>query len=570
MKPLTLWLNRLVGLSLIAQLLAPLPVQAAGASLSISPGSVSTEVGKTFSVNVMVNAGEAINAASGTVKFPSNLLQGVSVSQSGSIFTLWTDNPSISSDSVPFGGGLSNPGHVGSGKMFSISFKAKAAGSGSISITGGKVLANDGLGTNVYSGASSASITVGSPPPTLAAPTISSSSHPDQSKWYQAKDLAVSWNKPTGATSLKYSLTSSSSSVSKSDTTTTTTTTFQNLSDGEWTFTVTAVYPSGERSTSFKAQIDTAPPGEVAVKVNQKSPTDPRPTLEYSAADSLSGIDHYEIMIDGGTAVSTTETTYQLPRQTPGTKTVVVKAIDKAGNHSEKSTTFVVEGFPGPVLLSVNKYVSVLQPIDIEGKGLFGAETTIFIDGKSAGDFIVKDHLKNPGTSVELKADSEVVWTYRLPVTLLPGVYKITANQTKEDGSESNLSNELSTRVLWSSVSLGGGLIVPMVIIVILLLLLLLLLILLLIYLWRKLKEKLPVVPLNFRRHLITLEEEIGSELDELERQVDKTATVLEKKPKVLKSQVTGVVEGTKRNIKRDIEKELTDLENSENEAKKS
>lgn len=570
MKRIQSLLHHLVSVSLILQFFIPSSAQAAGASLSISPGSVSTEVGKTFSVNVMVNAGEAINAASGTVKFPSNLLQGTSTSQSSSIFTLWTENPSISGDSVPFGGGLSNPGHVGSGKMFSITFKAKTAGSGSISITGGKVLANDGLGTNVYSSASSATITVGNPPPNLSGPTITSTSHPDQSKWYQAKDLAVSWNKPTGATSLKYSLTSSSSSVSKSETTAATSATFQNLSDGVWTLTVTAVYPSGERSASFKAQIDTTPPGEVAVKVNQKSPTDPRPTLEYSATDSLSGIDHYEITVDGSAAVSTNETTYQLPRQTPGTKTVVVKAIDKAGNYSEKSTTIVVEGFPGPILLSVSKYVSVLQPIDIEGKGLYGARTTIFIDGKSAGEFIVKEHLKNPGLVSELKPDNEVVWTYRLPVTLLPGVYKITANQTKEDGSESNLSNELSTRVLWSSVSLGGGLIVPMVIIVILLLLLLLLLILVLIYLWRKLKEKLPVVPLNFRRRLITLEEEIGSELDELERQVDKTATVLEKKPKVLKSQVTGVVEGTKRNIKRDIEKELTDLENSENESKKS
>lgn len=563
------WISLLLAVGvLLGTGLAPATSYAAGASLAVSPGTINTDVGKTFSVNIIVNAGEPVNAVSGTVNFPANL-QATGVSAGGSIITFWTEYPAISGRTVGFGGGLSNPGFVGNGgKLFSISFKVTGAGGGTISISGGKTLANDGQGTNVFTGASSATVNVGgssSAPkgPNLPVPTISSSSHPDQSKWYKAKDLVLSWNKPSGAQSLKYSLSSPSSSVSKSATTTDTSATFQNLSDGVWTFTLTAVYSAGERANSFKAQIDTVAPHDLEIKYSQKSPTDPFPVLEYSAKDEPSGIDHYEITIDGGAAISTTETSYKLPRQSPGTKNIVVKAVDKAGNSIEKSTTLTVEGFPGPTLLSVTKFLSVLQPLDIVGQGLYGAKTTIFIDGKSVGDFLVKDHLKNPSGAEGLKPDDLVVWAYRVNLTLLPGNHKVTASQAKEDGSESNLSNELITRVLWTSISLAG-LIIPMLLVALVLLLIIIALIILLFLLARRRKNCAPETNFPLKNRLSSLEEEISSELDNLARQVDKTVTVLGKKPKALKSQIDAVVDSTKTTIKGNVKKELTDLEDSQ------
>ena len=62
---------------------------ASAASLYFSPSSGSYTVGSTLSVNIYVaSADQAINAASGVISFPSDKLEVVSLSKSGSIFSL--------------------------------------------------------------------------------------------------------------------------------------------------------------------------------------------------------------------------------------------------------------------------------------------------------------------------------------------------------------------------------------------------------------------------------------------------------------------------------------------------
>src|SRR3990167_7541668 len=110
--------------------LAPLSTDAA--TLSFSPTAESYAVGSTFSVGVSVGSvDQAINAVSGVISFPWDKLEMVSLSKTGSIFSLWVQEPSFSNSvgTVSFEGIVLNPGFTGaSGKILSMTFRAKIAG----------------------------------------------------------------------------------------------------------------------------------------------------------------------------------------------------------------------------------------------------------------------------------------------------------------------------------------------------------------------------------------------------------------------------------------------------------
>lgn len=548
----------LIGLLAISWLQPLTSAHAAATTLSVSPGSVNIEVGKTFTVNINLNAGEAINAASGSVSYTSTVIEATGVSISGSIFSFWTDTPTVSS--TKFGGGLPNPGHVGTGKIFSMTFKAKKEGTATISISGGKALANDGSGTNVYAGQSGSTVKVTEPVVALA---ISSSTHPSQSKWYTAKDLSLSWNKPTDVTSFDYNLLNPAGSSFKSGSQNTTSVSFSDLTDGVWTFKLTGKSAKGDRTASFKAQIDTTPPAAFTVTVTQTSPTDPFPVLSFAATDALSGIDHYEIIVEGQDAKQTTEPTLKLDRQNPGKHRVTVKAFDKAGNVTESKAEFTIEGFQGPVITEYPRFVSVLQPVNLKGKALFGARVRIFVDGKPTEEFIVKENLserqRRTSDATKLGDDDTVEWTYFYKGTMLPGSHSFYAIQIKPDTSESNPSNTVNVRVLWSSVSLGG-VIIPLALVVLILVGLLIILLLLLVWIWRHSNKAMG----NWKDRLTHLKKEVDEELRDMKDDVHQDADTLEDKPQALKSQISNEIEGTIKRIDTDLDQVINIAEHEE------
>ncbi|MBU6370586.1 MAG: hypothetical protein KGH93_02765 [Patescibacteria group bacterium] len=151
------------------------PLAASAASLSFLPQTGSVSAGSEFTVNADVaSTDQAMNAVSATVAFPKDKLSVVSVSKSGSIVSLWTVDPSFSNSdgSVTFEGIVLNPGFEGqNGKVVSITFRAKSAGTAAISFDSGSVLANDGVGTSLPTSLGSATFTI---TPTLPQATASS------------------------------------------------------------------------------------------------------------------------------------------------------------------------------------------------------------------------------------------------------------------------------------------------------------------------------------------------------------------------------------------------------------
>lgn len=138
------------------------PIMAQAATLYLSPSSGEYSVGKTFSVNVYVSsADQAMNAASGAISFPQDKLEVTSLSKTGSILTLWVQEPSFSNSAgtVNFEGIVFNPGFIGvGGKVITINFKVKAAGAIPLNFSSGSILANDGKGTNILENLGSAQL----------------------------------------------------------------------------------------------------------------------------------------------------------------------------------------------------------------------------------------------------------------------------------------------------------------------------------------------------------------------------------------------------------------------------
>ncbi len=144
------------------------PFFANAANLSFSKTSGSYNAGDTFTVNVYINStDQSMNAASGVVLFPTDLISVSSISKNGSIFSLWVQEPLFSNNggTVNFEGIVLNPGFIGSnGKILSITFKTKKVGNAEITFSTGSVLANDGKGTNILTNTGKMSVNIGEKP----------------------------------------------------------------------------------------------------------------------------------------------------------------------------------------------------------------------------------------------------------------------------------------------------------------------------------------------------------------------------------------------------------------------
>ncbi len=338
------------------------------ATLYFSPGSSSYSEGQTFSVSLRVDTeGQAINAIQTSLGFPTNVLEVTSVSKSSSILTLWVSDPSYSNanGTVTLSGGVPSPGYTGSGGIVVVvSFRAKSAGTGTVSVVSGVVLANDGFGTNVYRASSSGTYTVAEPvepppaPNTPAAPTVSSTTHPDQSAWYANTSPIFQWTRPSGTLGFSYSFDDQQGTVPDTiEESNGTQESFSGIGDNVWYFHVRARNDDGWGATGhFKTQIDTTPPESFTVSVAGSGSSR---ELTFEATDALSGVHHYDVSFDGATAIGVNvgETTpYTTPELSSGQHRVLVTAVDYAGNRTDSTATFSVSvPKPNPPVLVINE-----------------------------------------------------------------------------------------------------------------------------------------------------------------------------------------------------------------------
>lgn len=364
------------------------------ATIYVYAADKSIAVGETVTAQVVISTpDQAINSAEGAVNFPTDLLEVVSVSKSGT-FSMWIEEPSFSNSAgrITFNGGLTNPGYTGkAGGVISIVFKAKKAGSATLFLSGAAVRANDGLGTNVLTSHGGTTIEISGPaakqepvkkeptkqepvkqetakkeptkpekkPDTKVTapekPEVTSVSHPNQTSWYTTNNILVSWNAPSGVTGVLTMLDSSPNTeptaqmgqgIKEK--------TFGGLADGVYYFHVQYNNASGKSVINhYQLNIDTTAPGAFVPTVEK---TTEQSYLTLVATDSGSGIDRYTVQIDDAEPIVVIPETpsssvkYLLPEQNFGTHQVKVVAYDKAGNHTEALTSVAGAVATAPVI----------------------------------------------------------------------------------------------------------------------------------------------------------------------------------------------------------------------------
>jgi len=357
------------------------------ANLIVSPSSVTTKVGKTFSVDVVVNNNiEAINAVSANISFPQDALKVVSVSKKESFITLWAEEPAFTNEkgAVTFEGVALNPGfNKATGKVLSITFKALQAGNISIAVKSGSVLANDGNATDVLKTTGSAFVYVNEEDqvkePTTpkvketVVPVITSPTHPDSAMWYGRRDASFEWKLPEGVTAVRtlYS-DKETDNPSKVYDPAISNRSFTVDADGVMYMLVQFKNASGWGGVArYKFQVDSVAPESLKASFpDGVVTTNQTPAISVFAEDKLSGMAKITMSVDNGQPIEypiDPSNIYRLPKQSSGNHTVVINAMDNAGNTSTVSLDYTIQTITPPVITEYTKKVDFDNKFKVVG-----------------------------------------------------------------------------------------------------------------------------------------------------------------------------------------------------------
>jgi MYXO-CTERM domain-containing protein len=178
-------------------------------------------------------------------------------------------------------------------------------------------------------------------------------SAPASGTWTANNKPTLSWNGTTDAGSglAKYQLWVDAALATDSVAPAATSTTPANaLADGTHTWQIYAVDASGavrKSRQTWNIGIDTTPPQAFSLlsPADQSSTGIPTPTLCWNAAtDAGSGVDHYQLLVDGAMSRDSIASTCSTPTSTlaEGAHTWSVKAIDKMGSSRDSTETWTV------------------------------------------------------------------------------------------------------------------------------------------------------------------------------------------------------------------------------------
>jgi len=536
------------------------------ASFFVSPSKGSFGVGETFRVSVFVKSeGAFINAAQSKITFPPNLLRVSDISKSGSIFTLWVQEPSWSNSKgeVSFGGGLPSPGFRGkSGKVVTISFQGKAIGKATVSFKEEMILENSAFAPNIFSFSNEGKYIIYKTevveiPQVPKTPEISSLSHPRQDRWYSNNNPEFKWDLEPNVTDVSFSLNqkpgfnpgneSDGLFGSKG---------FNDIEDGIWYFHLKVKNNNGWSDIShFEIRIDTKPPHAFEIiSDNEGDATNPTPLLFFEAADDTSGISYYELKIGDKDSLKVIEgktAPYRVAPQLPGDYPVTVKAYDYAQNFSESKTRIRIESIERP---EITIWPSVFR----------AGKEVMYVEGTAIPDCDVIVFFKKDNETVkewEIQSNERGEWSLKESGLFRSGDYELSARTRDERGAVSDPSDPRFVKVMLSGITIGPWVIGFKTLLFLLLILLILILIGIVYLLWRIRETKDEIV-----EETKDLKKKFYKEFHELEQDIEKELEIL----KWLRSKRRFTKKEEKRendllknlaDVKKVFKKELKDIE---------
>lgn len=319
--------------------------------VGLSPRSGSFTEGATFQVPILIDTkGASINGIEVHINYDKNKLSIVNPTGGTSIIGLWIDPPKFNNlnGTVSYIGVVPNGITTGSGLVGTITFKAIAAGSATVSVSSAsRILLNDGLGTlaQVDVGRAEYSILAKAP----EGVNVFSYTHPNQSDWYNNNTPVLSWVKDDGVSGFSFELDNKPNTIPDNvEDSEDTTKGFEKLNDGLWYFHIKAIKAGVWGATGhFLLRIDTTPPAHFTPETNYLVTAvilAERTLVSFFTTDNLSGVDHYEVgVIDKNQPLTDspvfiqTESPFQLPFSKDGRLQVIVRAVDKANNVRDES-----------------------------------------------------------------------------------------------------------------------------------------------------------------------------------------------------------------------------------------
>ena len=442
-------------------------VQAYAATLSVSPNTGVYTAGQTFTARVVVNTGsDSINAADGSLSFNPRELSVVSVSK-GSIFSLWTAEPSFSNSAgtITFSGG-SPAGYKGSGgTIISITFRAVAAGSPKVSFSSGSVLAADGRGTNVLTSMSGGAFTVAAagtgeapepevieyvaPANTPGAPSIESSTHADQTLWYNSKTAELSWSVPSDVTSVRTLLDDSASSIpTRVYDTPIRSITLEDLEEGVQYFHLQFRNADGWGKVShYRLAVDTVKPERFDIALQENADlSNPVQTLLLTTQDATSDVRRFLVQLDGAEPYEyldeTGSSTITLPTLEPGHHTVIIEAFDSANNGIISTFSFSILAFDKP---QFTEYPSEINEEVIPViKGITRPNAKVQVTMTQVGLGVSSE---SASKVYDVISGSDGVFSFIPDGRLSLGVYELTAVAIDQYGAQSETSDAIRIAV---------------------------------------------------------------------------------------------------------------------------
>lgn len=425
------------------------------ASLQFSPAIISRAVGETFSLTVFVESPrQAMNAASGMILFPPDKLEILRLSKAHSIMSLWAQEPTFSNTqgTFSFEGIALTPGYTGTyGVLVEITFQAKSAGEAEIRFESGALLANDGKGSNILDTLGSARLSITDEnsavpkkplvnAPVSNAPVLASPTHPDHTTWYAHAAPTFTWELPANAQEVRTAISPSAHTVpTVSHAEPITEKTVDPLSDGTHYFLVQIRTPRGWSEIGrYQVNIDTTPPDPFTLTfpLGKKS-LDPRPVVVFDTIDKESGISHNEVKIDNAeperVSPQPEPNWYPIPPQDPGVHTIIVTAVDEAGNTRSVSEDFTVDAIDTPMITYYSENTESGDAIQIRGSTYPNADVDIIVKDKDTTVFT--EHLRSDNTGA---------FTAILKKYLAADVYTFTARVSNDRGERSNETGPLT------------------------------------------------------------------------------------------------------------------------------
>lgn len=552
------WLIGFIGLIFFS-----LPFLAEAAVLRFSPSSGTYTVNRNFTVSVVVDsANQAMNAADGVINFPTDKLKIIDLSKNASIFNLWVQEPSYSNNgsgigNARFEGVVLNPGFTGSnGKILNITFQPIRAGTATVSFARGSVLANDGNGTNILTSLGTATYTFqvsaeslpGLPPTPQLKHFIRNDigewgfkqTSDEENQWVNRKDSRLVWLIPDGVTGISVIIDKAPATIPSGASQGL----FDNwvaegLTDGIHYFHVRFINSRGAGPTlHYKIIVDTVGPQPFQlIFPDGNVTTDPRPSVSFYTTDALSGIGRYEMRIgDGDLFVPDpyVNRTYRLPKQSIGSRIILVRIYDRAGNFAEASGRLTIEPIISPRITEYSR--NIVSPGE-----------SLVVGGTASPGATVEINLTRRGkTEIFFTAESDPEGNWKgVYKNIIPsGRYEIRAKQILENGAESLQSpsvyvnvNSLFFRMFEWLKTIGGFALI--------LLIFLILLLMIVYYFWHKFR----MLRLKLRREAVEAEEklkygmtrireeitrhesgdQIAKDLEILEKEVEKEIKDIEK-----------------------------------------